>query len=67
MFYTSWGKVAIEERIALELHAQCSIAFDTSCLKVVVMGIIVLGLFDNFFLANFQLGFWLSYFEAQIF
>jgi hypothetical protein len=31
------------------------------------MGIIVFGLFDNFFLANFQLGFWLSYFEAQIF
>jgi len=53
--------------VILELHARCSIAFDTSCLKVVVMGIIVLGLFDNFFLANFQLGFWLSYFEAQIF
>jgi hypothetical protein len=53
--------------VVLELHVRCSIAFGTSCLKVVVMGIIVLRLFGNFSLENFQLGFWLSYFEAQIF
>jgi hypothetical protein len=67
MFYTSWGKVAIEERIALELHAQCSIAFDTSCLKVVVIWVTIFGLFGSFSLGNFLLGFWLNYFKAQVF
>jgi hypothetical protein len=51
-------------RVVLELHARCLVAFGTSPLRVVVMGVVIFRLFGNFYLANFRLCFLLGYFKA---
>jgi len=50
-----------------ELLVQCLIAFDTSHLRVVIIEVIVPKLFDRSSLGNFQFGFLLGYFGAQVF
>jgi hypothetical protein len=50
-----------------KLLVQCLIASDTSYLGVAVMEVIVPRLFGRSSLGNFQFGFLLGYFGAQVF
>jgi hypothetical protein len=50
-----------------ELYVQCLVAFDTFHSKTAVVGVVVPGLIGNFSLENFQFGFWLESFGAQVF
>ena len=59
---TSRGKVAAKVPEVRELHARCLIASGTSHSGVAVMEVVVLGPFGNF-----QFGFWLESFGAQVF
>jgi hypothetical protein len=50
-----------------ELDVRCLTAPDTYHLGVAVIEIVIFGSFDNSSLENFQFGFWLKSFGAQVF
>ena len=50
-----------------ELDARCLTAPGTYHLGVAVIEIVIFGSFDNSSLENFQFGFWLKSFGAQVF
>ena len=51
----------------MNLLARCAVAFGTFHLRVVVMGVIVLGFFCSSFSVNFGFGLYLEKFRDRIF